>query len=164
MGVGKSTVGQLLSQQLEFGFVDTDRLIEQREGKKVSEIFSGPGEAYFRTLEAVVTKEFESRQQMVISTGGGLVINPANFGSLRQHALIVCLWASPEVIYERVRTQTHRPLLQSADPLAKIREMLAIRRPHYLQADVIVGVDYRSPLETARHVASSFRRAAGIQT
>ena len=162
MGVGKSTVGHLLSQQLEFGFVDTDRLIEQREGKKVAEIFAEHGEPYFRALEVAITTEFESQRQIVISTGGGLVVNPANFASLRRHCLIVCLWASPEVIYERVRTQTHRPLLQSPDPLGKIREMLAVRRPHYLKADVIVGVDYRSPLETARHVASSFRRATAV--
>ena len=95
----------------------------------------------------------------VISTGGGLVVDPANLASLQSHALIACLWASPEVIYERVRYQSHRPLLQAADPLGKIRELLAARAAFYKQADMLVGVDFRAPLETARHIATSFRRA-----
>ena len=77
---------------------------------------------------------------------------------LKRHALVVCLWARPETLYERVRYQSHRPLLQSPDPLAKIREMLAARTPAYRQADLLVGVDFRSPLDTARHIAAGFRR------
>jgi shikimate kinase len=161
MGVGKSTVGQLLAQLLQFEYFDTDRVIEQREGRKISDLFATRGEPYFRGLESGLVRELEARKEVVISTGGGLVVNPANFESLRRHCLMVCLWASAEVIYQRVKSQTHRPLLQAPDPLGKIREMLEIRRPHYLRADVIVGVDYRSPVETARHVASSFRRAVG---
>ena len=90
-------------------------------------------------------------------SGGGLAVTPGNLDSLRTHALIVCLWASPETIYARVRHQSHRPLLQTPDPLARIQDLLTLRTPAYRDADLIVGVDFRSPAETARQIASSFR-------
>ncbi len=162
MGVGKSTVGHLLAQQLHFEFVDTDRLIEQREGRKIAEIFLTKGEPYFRSLESSLAEEVGARHGVVISTGGGMVVNPGNLEALRRQSLLVCLWASPEVIFERVKNQSHRPLLQSPDPLGKIRDLLQARRPAYMSADVIIGVDFRTPAETARQIASSFRRAAEV--
>jgi shikimate kinase len=158
MGVGKSTVGQVLAAILGFEFYDTDRVIETRAGKKISDIFAQDGEARFRAMESELARELEARQGMVISTGGGLVVNPDNMASLKKHALVVCLWASPAVIFNRVRHQVHRPLLQTPDPEAKIMEMLELRRPAYQQADVLVGVDFRSAGDTARHLAQSFRR------
>lgn len=159
MGAGKTTVGNILAGLLDFEFLDTDRVIEQREGRRVTEIFAASGEPHFRALESAVCRELESAEGKVIATGGGLVINPDNLASLRRHALVVCLWASPETIYQRVRHQNHRPLLHTPDPLGRIRELLAQRSPVYRAADVLVGVDFRSPLDTARFVAASFRRA-----
>ncbi|HTH48370.1 MAG TPA: shikimate kinase [Candidatus Limnocylindria bacterium] len=158
MGAGKSTVGYLLSELLRYELVDTDKVIEQRTGRRISDIFATDGEPAFRALEAALVKELESAKDTVISTGGGLVVNPDNLASLRQHCLVACLWASPQVIYDRVRHQSHRPLLQAPDPLAKITELLGARAPFYKQADLLVGVDFRAPLETARHIASSLRR------
>lgn len=158
MGVGKSTVGQFLSAVLGFEFLDTDRLIESRTGRRIADIFAQDGEPAFRRLESELVAELEGRSGLVISTGGGLIVNPANLESLRRHSLIVCLWASPGVIYERVRHQTHRPLLQTADPLGRITELLANRRPAYQEADILFGVDFRTPNETARQIANSFRR------
>lgn len=109
MGVGKSTVGQILAGMLDFEFVDTDRVIETREGRRISEIFAQEGETRFRDLETNLIREYETQQGLILSTGGGLVVRPENLASLRTHALIVCLWASPAVIYERVRYQGHRP-------------------------------------------------------
>lgn len=157
MGAGKTTVGSLLSQLLHFEFLDTDKVIEQRQGRKITEIFAQDGEAFFRRLESDLCTELESASGKVIATGGGLAVNPGNIASLRRHSLVVCLWASPETIYARVRHQTHRPLLQGPNPLGRIRELLAVRTPAYKNADMIVGVDFRSPAETARHVAASFR-------
>ena len=159
MGVGKSTVGHLLAELMQFDLIDTDKVIEQRTGRRIAEIFATDGEPAFRALEAGLVKEMETLRRTVVSTGGGLVVAPANMESLKAHALVACLWASPEVIFERVRHQSHRPLLQAPDPLARIREMLDARAPAYKQADVMVGVDFRAPLETARHIANSFRRA-----
>ena len=86
------------------------------------------------------------------------MVRPENLESLRTHALVVCLWASPSVIHERVRHQGHRPLLSTPDPLARIHELLEQRKPAYQQADILVGVDFRSPQETALYIAASFRR------
>src|SRR5262245_34753784 len=113
MGTGKSSVGRSLADHLRFGFVDTDELIECRAGQTISEIFKQHGEPVFRDLESKVVTELSSQQRLVISTGGGLAANPENLASLKTHALVVCLWASPDTIWERVRLQSHRPLLQT---------------------------------------------------
>jgi shikimate kinase len=158
MGTGKSTVGHVLADLLGFELVDTDKVIEHRAGKRVSEIFAAEGEPAFRQREADLVRELESASGKVISTGGGMIVNPDNLESLRRHSLVVCLWASPGVIFERVRYQAHRPLLQTENPLERIRELLQARAPYYKQADVLVGVDFRAPIETARFIVASFRR------
>ena len=157
MGTGKSTVGNCLASMLHLRFVDTDALIEQRAGKRITEIFASEGEPRFRELESEVVRDLENARGSVISTGGGLVVNPANMESLKKHALVVCLWASPEAILQRVGHQTHRPLLQGADRLEKIKELLASREPFYRQADVLLNCEQRSPREVAQHVAHQFR-------
>lgn len=159
MGAGKSTVGHVLAGMLEFELVDTDRVIEARTSRKIADIFATDGEAEFRRLEHGLVLELESRRGVVISTGGGLVVNPENMESLKRHSLVACLWATAEEIYQRVRHHTHRPLLQTEDPLSRIRELLDARAPYYKQADLLVGVDFRAPLETARYIANAFRKA-----
>jgi shikimate kinase len=159
MGTGKSTVGNALASMLHLRLVDTDVLIEQRAGKRITEIFAADGEARFREYESEVVRELEEMRGCVISTGGGLVVNPANMESLKKHALVVCLWASPESILARVGHQTHRPLLQGADRLEKIKALLAVREPFYRQADVLLNCERRSPREVAQHVAHQFRIA-----
>lgn len=159
MGTGKSSVGRQLAAELGFEFVDTDELIESRAGRSISEIFEQSGEAAFRELEAQVVKELSTREKLVISTGGGLIVNPANLASLKSHALVVCLWASPDSIWQRVRGQTHRPLLATPDPLAKIRALLAEREPHYKRADVLVNTELRSVRDVTLHVLHQFQFA-----
>ncbi len=159
MGVGKSSVGRLVAAELQFEFVDTDEVIESRTGVKVSEIFALHGEAVFRKFEGELVAEMSDWSGRVISTGGGLVVNPENLASLRRHALVVCLWASPETIYQRTKHQSHRPLLQGPDPLAKIRELLAAREAAYKRADVLVNTEQRSMKEIAAHVLHHFRAA-----
>lgn len=161
MGTGKTTVGRLLAEQLHFTFLDTDEQIEANSGKKISEIFAQQGEPVFRELEHQLVEQLAQRTQTVISTGGGLPINPANLASLKTHALVVCLWASPEKIFDRVRNQEHRPLLNDPDPLAKIRSLLAIREPFYRQADVLINTELRSLREVAQQVIHQFRLAQG---
>jgi shikimate kinase len=159
MGTGKSAVGRLVAAQLGFSFVDTDALIEARAGKRISQIFEQEGEEAFRALERQVVVELGERQLTVISTGGGLVVNPENLRSLKQHALVVCLWASPETIYERTRWARHRPLLREGEPLAKIRTLLAAREKSYRQADVLVNAEGRSVRQVAQNVLHEFRLA-----
>jgi shikimate kinase len=161
MGTGKTTVGRIVADQLKFDLLDTDALIEQRSDKKIIEIFAQNGEATFRQLEAQLVAELATRTRTVISTGGGLPTNPENLDSLKQHSLIVCLWASPEGIYERVREQSHRPLLNDPDPLGQIRALLTAREPHYRQADVLINSDLRSAREVAQQVINQYRLVTG---
>jgi shikimate kinase len=159
MGTGKSSVGRMLAGELHFKFVDTDEMIESRSGCRITEIFANQGEAVFRQLECSLVTELATAKDLVISTGGGLVINPANLASLKTHALVVCLWAPPEAIWQRTRHQAHRPLLNNPDPLGKIRTLLAEREPFYRQADVLVNTESRSIREITQHVLLQFRKA-----
>lgn len=159
MGTGKTSVGHAVASLLHFRMVDTDDLIEQRAGKRISAIFQEEGEAQFRAYERSVVAELSLLERTVISTGGGLVVDPNNLAGLRTHALVVCLWASPEAIWERVSHQTHRPLLQTPDPLGTIRRLFAERESHYRQADVLVSTEGRSVKEVAAQVVHQFRLA-----
>src|SRR6266404_428612 len=109
MGTGKSSVGRLVADLLHFTFLDTDHVIEARAGKPISDIFAQDGEPAFRKWESRIVEELTLRDKTVISTGGGLPAYEENLISLKTHALVVCLWASAETIYERVRGHNHRP-------------------------------------------------------
>ena len=160
MGTGKTTVGRLIADTLRFEFLDTDELIQQRTGRLIADIFAQDGEPAFRALEREVVAELAGRQKTVISTGGGLPAEPGNLAGLKKHSLVVCLWASPERIWERVRNQSHRPLLHHPDPQARIRELLAAREPFYKSADVLVNTDLRNVREVSQQIVLQFRLAA----
>jgi shikimate kinase len=159
MGTGKTSVGRLLAELLHFEFLDTDELIQSRTGRTIADIFARDGEPAFRKLEQQIVEELAAREKTVISTGGGLPTNPENLAKLKHHALVVCLWATPEKIWERVRNQSHRPLLHDADPQKKIRDLLSVREPFYKQADVLVNTDGRSARAVAQQVALQFKLA-----
>ena len=159
MGTGKSCVGRVAADTLHFTFLDTDHVIEARAGKTISDIFAQDGEPAFRQWERRIVEELTRRQNTVIATGGGLPADEANLASLKTHALVVCLWAPPETIWERVRSHDHRPLLNEPDPLVKIRELLAVRESFYRQADVLVNTGMRSIREVAQHVVHQFHMA-----
>lgn len=159
MGVGKSSVGRALAEVLHFEFIDTDEVIESNAGKSINRIFADDGEPTFRGLESQIVQQLTTRDRVVISTGGGLAVSPDNLASLKSHALVVCLWASPEAIWERVRHQSHRPILQTIDPPARIRELLAQREPFYKQADVLVNTELRSLREVVQQVLHQFHLA-----
>jgi shikimate kinase len=159
MGTGKTSVGRLVAEVLHFEFLDTDELIEEYTGRSIPDIFSKDGEPAFRALEKKVVEELASKTKTVIATGGGLPTNPDNLAQLKSFALVVCLWASEEKIWERVRHQSHRPLLLDADPQKKIHDFLAVRGPFYRQADVLVNTGLRSPREVAQQIALQFKLA-----
>lgn len=157
MGCGKTSVGHMVAKRLGFEFVDTDHLIERRAGLSISEIFDRQGEAAFRKLESEVVAELATRENTVISTGGGVGANSDLLASLKTHALVFWLWAKPETIWQRVQRQSHRPLLQVGDPESRIRELLAQREPVYRQADVLLNAEVRQTAEVAEQVVSQFR-------
>ena len=160
MGTGKTSVGRLAAEQLHYDYVDTDDVIQTNTGRSITDIFTKDGEPAFRALEEKVVAELTSRTRTVIATGGGLPVNPENLASLKTHALVVCLWSSPEKIWERVRHQGHRPLLHDENPQAKIRELLAAREPFYKNADVLLNTELRSVREVAQQVVHQFRLEA----
>ena len=159
MGTGKTSVGRLAAEHLDFEFLDTDDIIQERTGRSIADIFAYEGEAVFRTLEQQLVRELAGRRKTLISTGGGLPTTPDNLTSLKAHSLVVCLWASPDKIWERVCHQGHRPLLNAPDPRGKIHELLAVREPFYKQADVLVNTDLRTLREVAHQVVHQFRFA-----
>jgi shikimate kinase len=159
MGAGKSSVGRAVAEQLHFEFVDTDEMIESRTGKSITQIFAADGEAHFRELEEKIVEQLQNATGRVISTGGGLPTRQSNIDSLKTHALVVALCVSPERIWDRVRHQSHRPLLQTPDPKAKIIEMLAARAPFYRQADVLLNTDNRSMRQVVQQVVQHFQQA-----
>jgi shikimate kinase len=163
MGTGKTSVGRLAAEQLHFEYLDTDELIQTHTGRMIADIFKTDGEPAFRELEKKVVVELAGRTKTVVSTGGGLPANPENFASLKTHALVICLWASPEKIWERVKNQSHRPLLDDPDPQQKIRDLLAVREPFYKQADVLMNTETRTVREMAQQVTHQFRLAIAGQ-
>jgi len=134
MGSGKTAVGNLLAHRLGFEYLDTDELIEKQAGASIGQIFSQKGEEYFRDLETQVLKSLENKDNLVVSTGGGMVLRQENVKILKKLGSLVLLWASPEKIYERVKEEPYRPLLKVADPIAKIKELLKLREPIYKKA------------------------------
>ena len=159
MGCGKSTVGRQVAGELHFEFVDVDTLIEERAGISITEIFLTESEAVFRKMEREVIDGLSARKNLVIATGGGAIVDPENLTSLKKHALVICLWANAETIHKRTKHQSHRPLLQQADPLPTIRKMLAERELHYKQADVIVNTELRPQREVAAQVLHQFEES-----
>ncbi|NOZ25694.1 MAG: shikimate kinase [Nitrospirae bacterium] len=152
MGTGKTAVGQELARRLGRRLVELDEEIEKAEGLTINEIFSRFGEPYFRDRETDMVKRFSGQDNLVISTGGGVVLRDENMTALRKNGIIVCLKAAPETIHKRTSTSDERPLLNVDDPLKKIRDLLAYRRPFYENADIVVETDALSPAEIAEEI------------
>ncbi|NEQ71265.1 MAG: shikimate kinase [Symploca sp. SIO2D2] len=150
MGSGKTTVGHLLASQLGYRFCDSDVVIEQVAGKTINEIFAESGEADFRQIESQVLSELSSYTKLVIATGGGVVIKPINWSYLH-HGLIVWLDAPVEVLIERLKEDTTRPLLKQADPAQTLHQILEQRRGLYAEADLHIRIDAR---DTPEQIAS----------
>ncbi len=154
MGSGKSTVGIRLSYKLKRPYIDTDKFIEEREGRTILQIFEDEGEAEFRSMETECIRDIATtRRGYIISTGGGTPMRTENRKILKHMGLVVYLRCRPETVYARVGEDRSRPLLQTADPLGRIREMMAERDPVYRQmADLIVDTDDKLCDEIAEEI------------
>ena len=133
MGTGKTTAGKALAARLDRGFQDMDDLIEEGAGLTVPEIFTIHGEARFRDIESQVCRDVAARSDLIVATGGGALVNPENHRVLAETGTVICLSATPEQILERIRNETHRPLLDLApdNRLERIRALLAEREERY---------------------------------
>lgn len=163
MGTGKTTIGRHVAKSLGFRFVDTDHQITRKAGKPIPKIFEEDGEEAFRRIETEVLRECAAKSEQVISTGGGIVTRPENLEILEQAGYVVWLKASPETIYERVKRNRNRPLLQTENPLETIQNLLEERVDLYRKAnDLSVTTDGLTLDETSFGVSESARVALGI--
>lgn len=143
MGSGKTTIGQLLAKRLQLPFIDSDHELELRTGVSVATIFEIEGEAAFRQREAALIDEISGRENIVLGTGGGAILNAQTRAVLRERGTVIYLHSTAETSYERVRRNRDRPLLMVSDPLQRLRQLYAVRDPLYAS--------------TAHHIIESYR-------
>ncbi|MEW5786335.1 MAG: shikimate kinase [Pseudomonadota bacterium] len=139
MGAGKTTIGKLLARQRGLEFIDSDHEIVARCGVSIPTIFEIEGEAGFRRREAAVIDELSQRQGIVLATGGGAVLLEENRAHLKDRGTVVYLRCQPQELYLRTRHDKNRPLLQTDDPLGRLKSLFTVRHPLYMQvADMVL--------------------------
>jgi len=153
MGAGKTSVGRMLAKRMNKDFFDADAEIERSTGVKIPVIFDIEGETGFRAREEKVIERLTAMHDIVLATGGGAVLSPANRGRLRQYGHVIYLRAAPEDLWRRTRRDRNRPLLQTANPLAKLKELHAQRDPLYSEvADLVVDTGAQSVGSLTTHI------------
>lgn len=163
MGAGKSTLGRHLARRLKKRFVDCDHEIEARSGVRIPLIFELEGEAGFRRRESQVLFALCGERDLVLATGGGVVLDAQNRKRLAETGLVIYLCVKPEELYARTRHDRNRPLLQVVDPLGKIRELHALRDPLYREvADIVFEGGRQPPLAAARQLALAIRAKCAL--
>ena len=159
MGTGKSTVGSRIAARLKRKFVDMDKEIERVVGMTVSEIFKRYGEIRFRSEEKLIAQKLARKSDLVIATGGGVVLEQVNMDTLSWNGIIICLEAAPNEIFERVnRKKGTRPLLRKNLQVQDIEEMLKARESLCAQAEYRVNTSGKSPEQVANEIIEILRR------
>ncbi len=142
MGAGKTTIGKQLARQLGRSFYDSDRVIEERTGANIPLIFELEGEDGFRRREKDVITELSNKQNIVLATGGGVILDPDNRDQITRQGFVIYLDAPLDQLFNRTAKDKNRPLLQTPDPRKKLEEILAIRDPLYREvADIVITTD-----------------------
>ena len=155
MGAGKSTIGRVLAAELHLGFRDSDKVIEERTGADIPWIFDMEGEEGFRDRESAVLSELSTDSNVVIATGGGIILRAHNREVMSASGYVCYLTASIEQLVERTARDKKPPLLQVENPRQKIVELLALRDPLYREAaDFIINTDRRSPKLVAQEIST----------
>ena len=161
-GSGKSTVGRQLARRLQLPFFDSDHVIEQQSGCSIREYFEREGEERFRDVEESVIDQLTQNQKAVLSTGGGVVLRAANRQRLRQRGQVIYLNSLPDELIRRLRHDVNRPLLQVADPLARLRDLHAQRDPLYREIAHFVIETGRPSVSTLVNMIIMQLELAGI--
>ena len=139
-------------------YLDTDELIEEREGSSIHHIFEEKGESYFRKVESTMVREVSRLDRYVISTGGGVALKDENIKALKRNGFIICLTANPEIILKRTERTQDRPLLDESDSGKRIKELLRIRQAHYEKADFSVDTSNLPLEEVVRKIEEVLRK------
>ncbi|MDP1667741.1 shikimate kinase [Phaeovulum sp.] len=141
MGAGKTAVGTQLARLLRVGFLDSDTEIERAANRSISEIFARDGEPFFRARESEVLARLLVGPPAILSTGGGAFMSESNRAMIAERGASVWLKADLDLLWQRVRAKSTRPLLRTADPLGTLRALLATRAPVYALAQVVVDAE-----------------------
>ena len=153
MGAGKSTIGRQLAETLGYEFQDTDREIQNRTGVDIPTIFEYEGEEGFRKRELQVIEDLVQRDGVVLATGGGVIVTPENRRHLTARGFVIYLHCSAEQQYARTARDRNRPLLDTDDPQARLRELMAERDPLYRQvADMVVSTERRGTVSVVKEI------------
>lgn len=156
MGCGKSAVSSYMKQNCHMQCIDTDDEIEKAAGMHIPQIFEEKGEAHFRTLETQVLCELQNTENMIVSCGGGIVLNDDNVAEMKKKGVVVLLTASPETILERVKDDDSRPLLKGNKKLSFIQEMMNKRKSKYeMAADMIIETDGKSIEDICKEILTN---------
>ena len=148
MGTGKSTISAYLTEQFGMEAIDMDQVISEREGMPISRIFEIHGEEYFRNAETNLLKELQTKKNVVISCGGGTPLREENVVEMKKNGKVVLLTAKPETIFERVKNNHDRPLLENNKSVEFIEELMLKRKDKYIAAaDIIIETDNKSKQE-----------------
>jgi shikimate kinase len=155
MGAGKSTIGRVLAAELHLSFRDSDKVIEDRTGADIPWIFDMEGEEGFRDRESAVLEELSQSKDVVIATGGGIILRPINREIMKSSGYVCYLTASIEQLVERTARDKKRPLLQVDNPRQKIIDLVTLREPLYMEAaDFVINTDRRSPKLVAQEISA----------
>ncbi len=153
MGTGKTTIGRQLASVLGMEFEDSDAEIRRRTGVDIPLIFELEGEAGFRKRERKVLEQLTARDDLVLATGGGVVLDPENRRDLTGRGLVIYLHCSPEQQYQRTARDRSRPLLQTEDPRERLRNLMSERDPLYRQvADLVVSTEKRGTATVVKEI------------
>ena len=159
MGAGKTTIGKILAKNLGKTFYDTDQVIEQRTGVKVSTIFELEGEEGFRKRETAAIEELCQLDNIVMATGGGAVLLPENRQALKQRGCVIYLRANVNDLWVRMRHDKHRPLLQNVDVRAKLEQLYHQRNPLYTEtASLIIDTGSQPVANILNQIDTAFKK------
>jgi shikimate kinase len=157
MGTGKTAVGRRVADALHCAFEDVDRLIERRSGRSVEAIFSSEGEAAFRKLEADTIVELVKRDHIVISTGGGALIDPVNHEQLTKNGLLICLTARVGTLLERLKNDGTRPLLAGENLESRLERLMKERESVYARCPVQIMTDGKTISEVTAEIIEKIK-------
>jgi len=156
MGSGKSTVGKILAEKLNMNFVDIDKLIEEKEGMKIKDIFEQKGESYFRELERKQIEAIVKQEGLVVSTGGGLGANLDNMNFMKKNGDVVWLDVSLNTVLDRLKNDQDRPLLKQ--PTEKIKQLFEERKNVYRLANIRINADKKTPNQIVEEILTKIKR------
>ncbi len=155
MGSGKSTVGKILAEKTKRNFIDVDKLIEEKEGRKIKDIFKKEGEIYFRELEKKTLEELINTENYVISTGGGLGANPDNMKKMKENGIVIWLDITLNTVLDRCKNDEDRPLLNR--PMENIKNLFEERKKVYGLASYRINAENKTPMQIVEEILSKIK-------